>query len=271
MLYAYLDESYTGDLKTTPEYVVAGFIGTAREWTYFDELWRQSMKELGIEKIGCHANRCAGGAPPYDGMTVEERKEIQYRLIVDIAAARLYGTASIIHMESYRKYRQAFSDALEPAARQYNEAPILAVRQCVQHMCLATEEATTEPITFVVDRNQQFGKRAKAWYEMSPKNRADRHSKRFGPYSEESSMEAVGLQAADMIAYAAMRETIGKPSWQWATLLSGARIGRPFRTSEYFWSKIAEHSHQQLEPAEIQVRDGTGSSPAGGADNAVPS
>ena len=30
MLYAYLDESYTGDLKMTPEYVVAGFIGTGR-------------------------------------------------------------------------------------------------------------------------------------------------------------------------------------------------------------------------------------------------
>ena len=57
------------------------------------------MKELGIEKIGCHANRCAGGAPPYDGMSTEDRKEIQYRLIVDIAAAKLFGTVSIIDME----------------------------------------------------------------------------------------------------------------------------------------------------------------------------
>lgn len=31
MLCAYLDESYTGDLKITPKYVVAGFIGTARK------------------------------------------------------------------------------------------------------------------------------------------------------------------------------------------------------------------------------------------------
>jgi hypothetical protein len=271
MLYAYLDESYTGDLKTTPEYVVAGFIGTASEWSNFEDLWRQSMKELGIVKIGCHANRCAGGAPPYDGMSVEERKKIQYRLIVDIAAARLFGAVSIIDMEAYRKHRQAFSDSLVPEARQYNEAHVLAVRQCVQHMCLMTEEVTTEPITFIVDRNQQFGKRAKAWYEFSVKNRDDRHSKRFGPYSEESSMEKVGLQAADMLAYAAMREVIGNPGWQWSTILSGVRLGRPFRTSEYFWSEIAERSRQQLEPAVIQIPGGTGFSPAGGSDDAVSS
>lgn len=246
MLYAYLDESYTGDLKTTPEYVVAGFIGTAREWQYFEELWQGTMKELGIQRIGCHANRCAGGAPPYDRFTPDERRQIQYRLIVDIAAADLFGTASIIDMESYRKHRAAFSSALVPEARQYNEAHVLAVRQCVQHFCLTTESMTAEPITFVVDRNQQFGKRAKAWYEMSMKSRNDRHSRRFGPYSEEDSMKAVGLQAADMIAYAAMREAIGNPGWQWNTMLSAVNVGRPFRTSEKFWSEIADLSREQL-------------------------
>lgn len=272
MLYAYLDESYTGDLKTTPEYVVAGFIGTAREWSNFEDLWRRSMKELGIEKIGCHANRCAGGARPYDGMSPKVRNEIQYRLIVDIVAARLFGAVSIIDMKAYRKHRQAFRDSLVPEARQYNEAHVLAVRQCVQHMCLITEKVTTERITFVVDRNQQFGKRAKAWYVSSMKDRDERHSKRFGPYSEESSMEKVGLQAADMLAYAAMREAIGNPGWQWTTILSGVRLERPFRTSEDFWSEIAERSRRQLrEPAAIQIMDGTGSSSAGGPGDADPS
>lgn len=246
MLYAYLDESYTGDLKTTPEYVVAGFIGTADEWAFFETLWQQSMKELGIRKIGCHANRCAGGAPPYDRFKPEERREIQYRLIVDIAAARLFGAVSIIGMEAYRKYRADFSRALVPEDRQYNEAHVLAVRQCVQHFCLTTEGTTAEPITFVVDRNQQFGKRAKAWYELSRKHREDRHSKRFGEFLERSAMEAVGLQASDMISYAAMRESIGKPGWQWNTMLSAVKIGRPFRTSEKFWSKIAALSREQL-------------------------
>ena len=246
MLYAYLDESYTGNLKTTPESVDGGFIGTAHEWQYFEELWRASMKELGILEIGCHANRCAGGAPPYDQFTAEERREIQYRLIIDIAAANLFGMASIVDMEAYRRHRQDFSNALVPEAREYNEAHVLAIRQCVQHFCLTTEGTTREPIAFVVDRNQQFGKRAKAWYEMSMNSGADRHSKRFGPYSEEHSMKAVGLQAADMIAYAAMREAVGNPGWQWSTMLSAVKIGRPFRTSEKFWSELAELSREQL-------------------------
>lgn len=245
MLRAYLDESYTGDLKTTPEYVVAGFIGEAREWELFEELWRRTMKDLDIERIGCHTNRCAGGAPPYDRMSVKQRDEIQYRLIVDIAAARLFGAVSIIDMNAYREHRDAFGDTLLPEARQYNEAHILAIRQCVQHMCLLTEESTIEPITFVVDRNQQFGKRAKAWYEMSVGNDDNRHAKRFGTYSEAASMEAVGLQAADILAYAAMREAVGRPGWQWNAMRSAVKIGQPFRSGRKFWSDVADLSRKQ--------------------------
>ena len=248
MLYAYCDESYTGNLKTTPIYVVAGFIGPAHRWELFNSLWRRTMKDLGIEAIGCHANRCACGAKPYGGMTVEERNEIQYRLIVDIAASGLFGVTSFVDMEAFRKHRQGFRDALMPEARQYNEAHIHAVRQCIQHMCLITEEATVEPITFVVDRNQEFGKRAKAWYEASQKNPtgAGRHNKRFGPYFDGERMRDVGLQAADLLAYAALRHELGKPCWQWETMMSGVKIGRPFTSGEKFWSDVAEFSRERM-------------------------
>lgn len=250
MLYAYCDESYTGDINTTPQYVVAGFIGEADAWEEFDRLWRRSMKDLGIRKIGCHAAKCNNGSGPYKHMSRERRNEIQWRLIVDIAAARPFGTVSSIDMNAYRAYSSTFSRALVPEDRQYNVPHALAVRQCVQHMCLVTEAATREPITFVVDQNQKFGKRAKTLYEVSranPDNTDGRHAPRLGPFSEGDRLQVVGLQAADMLAWAAMRNTIGTPGWQWEALSSAVKIGRPFTSGDKFWSDVAEFSPTQLE------------------------
>lgn len=244
MLYAYLDESYTGDLRTTPEYVVAGFISEAYEWKYFEKLWREDMRNLGISSIGCHAAKCNNGSGPYKSMSPDERDEIQRRLIVDIVASRLFGAVSIIDMTAFRESRAVFNETFAPESRQYNEPHIYAVRQCVQHMCLLTEGTTREPFTFVVDRNEQFGKRAKAWYELSVDNPDVRHAPRLGPYSEADRMEALGLQAADMIAWAAMREAIRTPCWQWTEMVNARVVGRPFRTSTKFWSEVATEARQ---------------------------
>lgn len=245
MLYAYLDESYSGEIKTTREYVVGGFIGTAGDWKLFEELWREDMKKLGISDFGCHAAKCNNGSGPYKPpMTPEKREEIQRQLIVDIIASRLFGVVSIIDMAAFREQRPAFHEVFAPEDRQYNEAHVYAVRQCVQHMCLLSEATTREPFTFVVDRNDQFGKRAKAWYELSVKNPDVRHAPRFGPYSEGDRLVDIGLQAADMMAWAGLRGATDVPCWQWDELVSAQVVGQPFRTSTKFWSEVAEHARK---------------------------
>jgi hypothetical protein len=239
MLYAYCDESYDGNLRTTPVYVVAGFIGELEQWEMFEALWRQSMKELRIRKVGCHAAKCAYGSGPYEHMSQKRRDEIQRRLIVDIAASRLFGVLSIMDTNAYRRIRPTMSARLKPKDRQYNEAHVLAVRQCAQHMCLVTEKVTTEPITFVVDQNERFGKRAKAWYEELASNQEDRHSRRFGPFAESDRMKAIGLQAADMLAYAGCRyaNPEARTGWQWDAMKSGIRIDE-LTTDDEFWKEI---------------------------------
>jgi hypothetical protein len=248
MLKAYCDESYAGSPELTPAYVFAGFIGSPEQWAYFETLWRETMKDLGIEKIGFHARLCAPGAPPYDKMKGEERAEIQNRLMVDIKASRLFGVVAVIDMEGYREYRDDFSNALHPPDRQYNVAHALSVKQCAQQMCLETEAETTEVIEFVVDQNRQFGKRAKAWYDHSRLNPdpRNRHAKRYGELVEGNHRVDLGLQAADLLAYSAMRDAIGKQGWQWREMLSARMIGRPFVSDREFWAKVAELAREPM-------------------------
>lgn len=238
MLYAYCDESYSSDVKTTPFYVVAGFLGEAEQWRLFDELWRDDMRALRIEAVGCHAAKCANGAKPYDLLTPKARWEIQYRLIVDIAAAALFGVVAAIDMHAYRTVRQVLSSCLSPQDRQYNEPHVLAVRQCAQQMCQVSAAVTDEPISFTVDRNVAFGRRAKAWYGVSVSNEGNEYRHRFGPFEEADRMFEPGLQAADMLAYAAFRHIAGREGWQWRDLRSAVKIN-VLTTDDSFWRTLA--------------------------------
>jgi len=246
VLHAYCDASYAVSPLKTPFYVVAGFIGEQEQWALFNSLWRQSMRDLHIETIGCHASKCANGAGPFRHIGAERRAEIQNRLIVDIAASRLFGAVSVIDMAAYQVAREVINDTMSKSDRQYNEPHVHAVRQCVQHMCLVTEDVTDEPIAFVIDRNQEFGKRAKAWYDISVNNPQDRHHFRLGPFSEADRMQAIGLQAADLLAYAGFRHANGNPGWQWAQMKAAIKISE-FVTAQKFWDEITVRFRQARE------------------------
>jgi hypothetical protein len=234
MLHAYCDESYTGDLKTTPVYVVAGFIGRAREWELFESLWRQTMKELRIEHIGCHASDCANGAGPYRGMRVDRRNEIQYRLIVDIVAAKLSGVAAVVDMNAYRAHKVELHSLVPKNRRQHYTPHVLAFGQCVDQMCEWTKKVTNDPLTFIVDQNAA-GRAVKTAFDIARKNQAYPCRKRLATYTEADRIRVVGLQAADMLAYAAFRYANRNPGWQWRALRPAIPMNI-MKSGEGYWS-----------------------------------
>jgi hypothetical protein len=239
MLQAYCDESLASDIKTTPIYVVAGFVGVPEQWQYFESLWRQSMKQLRIETIGCHAAKCAPGAGPYRHLTADQRYEIQHRLIVDIVATELYGVIAIIDMNAYRAHEGVLSRFFAPHDRQYYKPHVRAVEQCVQQMCRATENATRDPIAFVFDKNASGGA-VRAAFEISRSNPGNPYRQRLGSYKEAGRTDAVALQAADMLAYAAFRNASGNPGWQWRELRPAIKAAE-LTTDEHFWSKLVQN------------------------------
>lgn len=266
MLHARCDESYPGgDPNEARIYVVAGFLGSAEQWNEFDAMWRRDVKTLGIEVDGLHTSKCAVGAKPYRDLTTEQRYEIQYRMIVDIAAARLYGCAAVSDQTYYFSRRAAFDAFLGEKNKKFNAPHVITTRQCINLMLLSTEETTSEPIAMIVDQNSAFGGRVEEWYRMDlhntklddPEMMGQNYRRRLGGLSQGSRMEVLGLQAADLLAYASLRQALcerdlGKPSWQWRDLTSAVRM-RYFTFGEAYWTEMEEMvKNQTLREAPLE-------------------
>jgi hypothetical protein len=206
-------------------------------------LWRESMADLGITAIGCHASKCANGAPPYDRMSVKQREEIQHRLIVDIVASRLFAAVAIIDMDGYRAHRDELMRFLKPQDRSLLKPHVRAVEQCVYQMLKATK-ATGDPIAFICDQNQASGRMVKRSLDVARKNPESKFSHRIGPYTEDSRLSAVGLQAADILAYSAYRHARGNTGWQWKVLGSAIK-STELTTDARYWSLVLEQFRER--------------------------
>jgi hypothetical protein len=253
MLHARCDESYPGgDPNAAAIYVVAGFLGHEEQWQFFDELGREDMKALGIQAHGLHASKCAVGGTPYKHLTSHQRYEIQYRMIVDIAAAKLYGCAAVSDQAHYASRRKLFDNYLGPKHKKFNEPHVLTTKQCINLMLLSTEEKTTEPLTMVVDRNSAFGGRVEEWYKLDvvntklddPAMMGPNYRSRLGGLSRGSRTETLGLQAADLLAYVSLRHAlhergVGKQPWQWQDLTSAVKV-RYFTFGEDYWQEMED-------------------------------
>ncbi|MFZ2493716.1 MAG: DUF3800 domain-containing protein [Thermoanaerobaculia bacterium] len=238
MLQARCDESYLHAIATTSHYVVAGYVASEASWSKFADLWSSTLHELKAARLGYHASDCQRGKGVYARWLESRRRELGYRLAVDIAAARLFPVAAVIEMASYRPHASLFSRFLGPPEhRKYNHAHILAARQCAHQMLLLTEN-TTEAISFVFDRNKEFGKRAVEWLSKDSGDALIEYRERIGAVHEADRLSEPGLQAADLLAYSTLREFVSDPSWHWKHLNAGVTV-EPFVAAEDFWSEIA--------------------------------
>lgn len=241
MLLARIDESYEGSPRDTKIYIVAGYVSSYAQWWEFDRRWRNSMRALGIEAIGCHASKCATGAKPYDGMSASERNTIQQRLIEAIVGSGIFGCVAASDLDGWRKRRQAFSDLLGKDDKKYNEPHLMAIRQCVMLMFEQTERVTKEPIRFTFDQHREAGGRVREWcLQLATSNAmpAD-YRARMASCEEDDRTRVLGLQAADLLAYAAFRHFADRPSWQWDELVKAKNMTvMPF--DEDYWQTIED-------------------------------
>jgi hypothetical protein len=102
-------------------------------------------------------------------------------------------------------------------------------------------EVVGSPIAFVFDRNTDTGGRAREWYRQTVRSSAlpAEERARMGPYSEGDRLTTLGLQAADILAYASFRHVSGKPSWQWDKLVSAKRMSVMIFDEKY-WQELEE-------------------------------
>ena len=264
MLHARCDESYPGsDPDAASIYVVAGLIGTSNQWREFDTMWREDMKALRVEADGLHTSKCAVGAKPYKHLSSRQRYEIQYRMILDIAAARLYGCAAVSDQKYYDPLRELFNTFLGAKNRRFNEPHVITTRQCINLMMVSTEDAADEPLQIVVDQNSAFGGRVEEWYKMDlvnpgldePDMMGSKYRSRLGGLSQGSRMDIIGLQAADFVAYVSLRHALherglGKAPWQWQDLTKVIRH-RYFTFGEDYWSEMESTAREALAKRQV--------------------
>jgi hypothetical protein len=240
MFQAFGDESYLHSVDATPYYVVAGYLGTAGCWERFEGYWRRSMRELGISDIGLHASDCEAGHGPYKGMSEAKRRNLEYRLIVDISASDLFGFVAATDVPGYRKYADKFDAFLTPRWKKLNKPYVLTVRNWVHSLCIASMSfKSRDPIAFVLDRNKEFWKRAEEWYHLDINNEDIEWRDRLGSFAQDNRLNAIGLQAADLLAFSAMRQLSNRPPWHWPELTQATKIIQTV-TNEAFWSEHAD-------------------------------
>jgi len=263
MLLARCDESYADSPRTSPIYVVAGYVSSYAQWWEFDRRWRRSMKALGIEALGCHASKCATGAKPYDTFSPTQRGEIQGQMIDAIRDSGIFGCVAVGELDGWRKRRQLLTDYLGKDNKKFNEPHLLAHRQCVLLMFRITEPATKEQIAFVFDQNTDTGGRAREWYHQTMKSSSlpAEELTRMGPYSESDRMKTLGLQAADILAYAAFRHFSGKPSWQWDALIARKQVTAMVFDDSYWQVLEVEAAAAIQARASDKATDGSTASP----------
>ncbi len=238
MLYAYCDESYGSDFKTTPVYVVAGFVATEDRWKLFESLWRETMTELDIGHIGCHAAKCANGSGDYEGMRRERRDEILHRLMVDIATAELYGVVTVLDMIAYRHHEAELLGFFAPKDRRYFKPHAQAMAFCIRQMLGKTGKVTSQPITFVADRGAD-GSTVKSSFDTTRENPRYPWRVRLGSFTEASRKDALGLQAADMLAWTALRYATDHPKGLWKAFRPAIAADVKKVTGKH-WSKMVQ-------------------------------
>ncbi|HEX6640483.1 MAG TPA: DUF3800 domain-containing protein, partial [Thermoanaerobaculia bacterium] len=71
------------------------------------------------------------------------------------------------------------------------------------------------------------------------KSRESKYGPRIGSYNESDRKQALGLQAADLLAYAAFRHASGNTGWQWNKLRPAIKATE-LTTSSRFWARAVE-------------------------------
>ena len=72
----------------------------------------------------------------------------------------------------------------------------------------------------------------------------------MGPYVDGDRMKTLGLQAADMLAYASFRHFSGKPSWQWNALIAPKQLTAMIFDDSY-WQVLEDEATAALKAKSI--------------------
>lgn len=206
---ALFDESGIHD--RAPICVVAGYIGSLSEWRRFDEAWEPYSKDPGFHAKSFFARDNQGHrVPPYDSWDDERGQKYLGYLLESVTTLKLYPVGALVDVQAFRRYskdeRRLLTGgyATRSGKWKHSGAPTKPYYTVFIHAVLSALDRADRhdwKIHFVCDRQRQFAPLALKLYSRMKDDLEPIDSDRMGAITFESRYEAIGLQAADLLAY----------------------------------------------------------------------
>jgi len=239
MLSCHLDDS-----RGSRNLVVAGFLGGQQDWGFFEREWLDALKKYHVPS-------------PFKMQHWQTRKRV-FRLMPEqkrrdllndlLAIIRLRATMAVGAVVSLPDYDAVFNE--EAMRRRVGTPYSLCIQACIARVgTWARLYSHNERIAYVLDRGHANAGDAWLSYKHCAADEATAEKHRVGPLVFEDDRVAIPLQAADLVAYEAMRYQEGQP-------LSEKSLRYPFK--QLFLNmqvKIRIFDHQvltELQQAEEQ-------------------
>jgi hypothetical protein len=195
-VYAYFDES--GHVAQPGYYGMAGFVGSADQWTDLNREWVSALSSVGCRTF--HMVDFAASRGEFVGWDEARRRKLMQGLVKAVKSADLTAIAATIKMEDY--------NALTSEQRGYLVDPYYACLQELLHgFALTAVEAPADWVSLVVgSRQNEYEAGARRLWNTLKKNRTDPPYSRLDFFAYDDMRFIPGLQAADLLAYEATKE-----------------------------------------------------------------
>lgn len=211
MLTAYVDDS--GTHEKSPNCVIGGYWGGAKEWSQFEAQWKRVLASEGIEEF--HANefwpRFNGQRiGPYKGWSDERHRSFIDRLLTIIESRKVYPFVSGVLNGEWQNRLPVFKRVF--SAMENRNIP----EDDLKSVFLPIQIAFSQParyckdgkrMHFVFDDAPRSAHIAKiyATLKQEAKESDDFYRFRWGDLTFADSKQAIPLQAADLLVYEAHR------------------------------------------------------------------
>jgi hypothetical protein len=210
----YFDES--GIHEGAPFCVVAGYIGTTKQWSAFETMWEPDAKAPGFhgrEFFIRDADGCRVG--PYQGWSDAQADDYLNRLLSAVHKAGVVPIGGMVDAAAFRAYSEARRRFLtggklvhvgESGKQRWNPLGKPSAPYFLALMSVLAQSVSATPsefkVDFTLDRQQQFEGWAKDLCKCIQEKWEPDESTRFGTVAFASRDDASPLQAADMLAHA---------------------------------------------------------------------
>src|SRR5437879_6371366 len=195
MLYTHLDESLG-----SRNLVLAGFIGGAQQWGFFESEWLGALKKYKIDPP-FKMQRWQMRKTPFRNMPEQKRRDLLNELLAVIRSRAMMGVGAAVSLAAYEA---TFLD--QTLRRRVGTPYCLCVTACIALVGKwARMYSHNEQVGYVIDRGHANAREALLAYQDLLKDKTATEKYRVGPLAFDDDLVAVPLQAADLVAYEAMR------------------------------------------------------------------